>query len=270
VEAPAALLIPTGGVMAGTFSFDKAAILDAVRRGMEEALEEAGDRVAAEAKQRAPVRKVFAERPGFRRRFRPLPGSTRSLVIQRAVGYYGYRGFIARLGAANPPGTSLLTAVRKYSRAEVRRPGSANALVRSRTLRLLGTERGGRFSGVGGTARNRSGGYEPGPALSQALTSRGKYEVRSGRAVHIETSASGASARVQVGGALKASIGSEGVVQTPHGQKVTVSAAIRYAKYVEFPTIRTAAQPFLLPALMSERQRLPREMAAKIKRNLGG
>jgi hypothetical protein len=75
---------------------------------------------------------------------------------------------------------------------------------------------------------------------------------------------------VQIGGALKASIGNEGVVQTANGLKVTVSAAIRYAKYVEFPTIRTAAQPFLLPALHAERGRLPREMAAAIRKQLGG
>ena len=52
--------------------------------------------------------------------------------------------------------------------------------------------------------------------------------------------------------------------------EVEVEAAIDYAKFVEFPTVRTAAQPFLLPALAQSRQRVVTTIAASIRKNLGG
>jgi HK97 gp10 family phage protein len=100
------------------------------------------------------------------------------------------------------------------------------------------------------------------------LTSRGLYEIRSGRAIH--RVAQGGRTRVQVGGALKASIEAEGVVQTGNGQKNTIVAAIRYAKFVEFPTIHNAAQPFLRPALHANRETLPRVLGEKIRSALRG
>lgn len=251
--------------MSGSYWFDKARVKSLVRDGVRDGLDEIGDRVAAEAKRRAPIRKVFREARGFRRKFRSLTASEHNLAVQRANRYYGVSG--PHLVGRTSPGSPL----RRY-RASVQLPrrGSANSLASSRTLRILGYERGGRFTSTSGASRNRMGGYEPGETLGKALTSRGKYEVRSGRAIHMEVSAAGTQTRVQVGGALKASIGNEGVTETPDGMKATVTAAIRYAKFVEFPTIRNAAQPFLLPALHGERERLPRTVAAHIKRSLGG
>jgi hypothetical protein len=101
------------------------------------------------------------------------------------------------------------------------------------------------------------------------LTSRGRYEVSSGRAIHHEVLASGA-VRSHIGGALKASIGNEGVVQTNNGATAKVSARIRYAKYVEFPTTHNASQPFLLPALHDSRSRLRSALVREIKKALGG
>jgi hypothetical protein len=244
---------------------DIPAIMRRVRMGEIEGLEEVGDRVAVDAKRRAPIRKVFREKPGFRRKFRPLDRAQRALAIRRANAYYGPGGFKARLSQLSAK--QRAKARFNYSHAEVSRKGSMNSLAASRQLRLLGIERNGRFTSPSGNVRTRRG-VEPSASLKQKLSSRGLYEVRSGRAIHREPGASGT--RVMAGGALKASIGSEGAVEMPHGATVTVSARIRYAKFVEFPTIHNAAQPFLRPALYAERSKVKATLAAAIRRTLGG
>lgn len=233
-------------------------VLAAVQQAEAEALEEVADFVVRDAKARAPIRKVFKEGRGFRRKFRPLTGAERNLAIRRALAYYG----------PTFKGRAVVAHIQHYARAELRRPGSANALARSRTLRVLGTERGGRFSPRVDAARVRGGGFRS-ASLEPLLTSRGKYEVRSGRAIHREVLASGAT-QVQVGGRLKASIGSEGVVQQGNKSTIQVSARVRYAKYVEFPTTHNAAQPFLLPALHDSRARLRSTLARALRNRLGG
>ena len=49
-----------------------------------------------------------------------------------------------------------------------------------------------------------------------------------------------------------------------------MAARIRYAKFVEFPTIHNAAQPFLLPALHALRPRLASLFAKNLRNNLEG
>lgn len=231
------------------------------------ALEEVAAYVVADAKARAPVRKVFKEKKGYRRRFRPLTPLERNLAIRRAEAYAGYNDFQRRRSVSY---------LRNYARAEIPRRGSANAIGRSRTLRNLGTERSVRLASGGRSrvftprvdARRTRGGFES-AALNPLLTSRGRYEVRSGRAIHREVLASGGT-RVQIGGALKASIESEGVVNVGQDMRVKVTAGIRYAKFVEFPTVHNAAQPFLLPALHDARTKLRQAVAAEVKKALGG
>lgn len=248
--------------MAGTAFLNKGLILHAVRDGLREGLDEAGDVVAAEARRRAPIRKVFRERKGFRRKYRPLTDAERKQAIDRAEKFYSNDEFRRRRAVAH---------LRYYARVQLPRRGSANSLAASRSTRILGRIVGGRFQSTSGAFPNRKGGFEPGTTLRPKLTSRGAYEVRSGRAIHYEaTNTAGTHSRVQVGGALKASIENEGVSQTPTGMKSRVVAAIDYAKFVEFPTIRTAAQPFLLPALHQERGHLTRRLAAAIRKNIGG
>ena len=245
-------------------AFHIANILAVIRAAEAEALNIVAASVVGEARRRAPVRKVFKEAKGFRRKFRQLTSSEKLLAIKRANAFYGSDSFAGRRATAH---------IRNYARAEVPRRGSRNALSASRTLRVLGTQRGRQFtprvdarrvvSRISGTS-----GFDS-PSLSPLLTSRGRYEVRSGRAIHLAKSASGTTT-VHVGGALKASIESEGAIQTGSGQQVRVTAGIRYAKFVEFPTIRTAAQPFLLPALHGNRQKLVKTMAAEVRKVLGG
>lgn len=243
-------------------------IMALVEAAEEEALEEVADAIVADARARAPIRKVFKETAGFRRKFRSLTNQERNLAIKRAQAYSGYSDFQRRRSVSY---------LRNYAKAEVPRRGSQNALVRSRTLRNLGTERAIRMQ-TGGSAkvfhprvdarRVRSGFVSP--SLEPLLTSRGKYEVRKGRAIHREVLASG-NVRVQIGGRLKASINSEGgVIQTGQGAVIKVTAAVRYAKFVEFPTTHNAAQPFLLPALHDNRSRLKKVLRQQLRQKLGG
>jgi hypothetical protein len=234
------------------------AVIARVEAAEEAALEEVAAYVVANARARAPIRKVFREGKGFRRRFRPLTPLERNLAIRRAQAYSGYNDFQRRRSVAY---------LRNYARAEIPRRGSANSLASSRTLRNLGTERGTAFKPRFDAAR--SGGGFSSASLGPLLTARGKYEVRSGRAIHREVLASGAS-RVTIGGALKASIESEGVVSTGQGTTVNVTAGIRYAKFVEFPTTHNAAQPFLLPALHDARSRLRQALASEVRKAFGG
>lgn len=245
-------------------AFNTSAILARIRAAEMKALDDVGDSVASDARRRAPVRKVFKEAKGFRRRFRELTPTEKLLAIKRANAFYGADSFAGRRAVAH---------IRNYARAEVPRRGSANALKASRTLRVLGTIKGRKFTPRMDATRvysRRRGttGYSS-PSLDKLLTSRGRYEVRSGRAIHLAKTAGGTTT-VHVGGALKASIESEGAVQSGNGTVVRVTAGIRYAKFVEFPTIRTAAQPFLLPALHGHRQKLVQTLAAEVRKALGG
>lgn len=209
------------------------------------AVEEVADFVAADAKGRAPIRKVFKEAKGFRRKFRALTGAERNLAVKRAMAYQGYTDFERRRSVSY---------LRNYARAEIRRPGSANSLARSRKLRNLGPV-------FGHQARAA--------ALRPLLTSRGKYEVSSGRALH-QVVSKGGNVSVQVGGRLKASIGNEGAVQVDNGVVAKVAARVRYAKFVEFPTTHNASQPFLLPALQDARGRFRQTLARELRSKLGG
>ncbi len=240
-------------------AIDSEAIIARVVAAEVAALEEVAESVARDAKARAPVRKVFRESGGFRRAFRALTTPERNLAIKRAMNYGGYTDFARRRSVAY---------LQRYARAEVRRPGSANSLSRSRTLRILGTEQGGRFSARVDASRIRGGGFQS-ATLHPLLTSRGRYEVASGRAIHREVLASGA-VQVQIGGRLKASIGSEGVITQGDQTTVKVSARVRYAKFVEFPTTHNASQPFLLPALHDNRAKLRSTLARELRSRLGG
>lgn len=244
--------------------FNIPAILAKVRMAEAEALEIVSNQIAAEARRRAPIRKVFREKRGFRRRFRELTPAEKMLAIKRANAYYGSGSFEGRRAVAH---------IRNYAKVEIPRKSSANSLTRSGRLRVLGIQYGQRFEPRGDARRvvSRSrgtSGFES-PSLNPLLTSRGRSEVRSGRAIHREPLAGGGS-RVQIGGALKASINSEGAIQTGEGMVDRVTAGVSYAKFVEFPTVRTAAQPFLLPALHDNRQRLVKTMASEVRKALGG
>lgn len=242
--------------------FNKSAIMARVREAEAAALEIVAAQVVAEARRRAPVRKAFKEGKGHRRKFRSLTQAEVALATKRAVSYY------TKVQPNQFKMRRAVSHIRNYARAERPVRGSANSLARSRQLRILGYERGSGFESSTGASRIRGGGFEPG-AITSLLTSRGRNEARSGASIHREVLASG-NVRVQIGGRLKASIESESVTQTGQGAEVRVTAGVRYAKFVEFPTIHNAAQPFLLPALHGNRRRLTETMRAEIAKTFGG
>jgi hypothetical protein len=248
--------------VSATFWFDAASVLERVRAGLEEGLNEAAERIAGNARQRAPIRKVFKEKRGFRFKTRALTAQEHAVSTRLRTEYYG------ALGMAAPEISA------KYNRVRLPSRQSANTLAHSREARQLGTVARGRFTGIGGTTRSfshRTGSfhYEPGGSLRPKLTSRGLNDIRSGRGVHTYETGKGFQG-VQAGGALKASIDTDPARETGTGVEAVVAARIRYAKFVEFPTIHNRAQPFLLPALKDEQRTFTKDVASSIRRSLGG
>ena len=240
------------------------AVLAAVEAAEVAALTRVSESIAADARGRAPVRKVFKEKPGFKRKFRDLTEAEKNLAIKRAMAFPYSTDFQKRAAVAH---------IRYYARAEIPRRGSANSLKNSRTLRTLGYLREGKFSprvdAVASRPRSPEQGGYTSDSLNPRLTARGRYEVRSGRAVTYQALDSG-HVRVQIGGRLKRSIRADPPITGDMQTTATVTAGVRYAKFVEFPTTHNAAQPFLLPALHDHRSRLRREVAAEIRSRLGG
>lgn len=233
-------------------------IVSSVSAGAEAALTEIGDQIAADARRRAPIRKVFYQR---KRRFRPLTAEERQIALARARHYYTH---------INPNKEKLQRAiVHIMTRASVELPvrGSPNALPRSRGKRVLGFWTRTGFVGRAG-AKAIGAGYRAGPEIEKKMTEWAKWEVGRGRSVHYIPMARGRT-KVQMGGRLKASIHAEPVRQEGPKDVVTVAASVRYAKFVEFPTIHNAAQPFLRPALLQVKGRAVRIVAEAMRRSLG-
>lgn len=252
--------------MSSTFWFDGQRLLDKVRMGLEDGLEKAGENVAGNARQRAPIRKVFKEKPGFRFKTRLLTSTEKHISIRLAQSYYKGIGAPGREKAERKRRRAIAH-IRYSARVTLPSRKSMNTLEHSRADRQLGAIKSGRFTSDTGAKRYWSRGglrYEPGDEVRQKLTSRGLSEVRSGAAVHVS-----ATGKVQIGGALKASITTDPVRETTRGVEVVVAARIRYARYVEFPTIHNRAQPFLLPALKDEQRTLASDVAASIRSSLG-
>jgi HK97 gp10 family phage protein len=140
----------------------------------------------------------------------------------------------------------------------------------SETIRRLATTRPPRAV----TARNRANAYNTtararlvdtlserrllNPYYERYLTSRGRYELRSGRALSRDTFSQGSlreagepSERLMLGGSLRRSIRTDDRSRGPKIKSSVIAGGGRvdYARYVEFGTRHAAAQPFLRPAL---------------------
>lgn len=103
-------------------------------------------------------------------------------------------------------------------------------------------------SRVHGVMRLRTIGADGQLVMNTALTARGRWELKSGRA-HF----TGSSGRVTLGGRLRGEIH----VDPAEGGPMWVAKVVSptpYAKYVEFGTRRSRAQPYLRPALSQVRE----------------
>jgi hypothetical protein len=229
-----------------------------VRSGSEHGLSSLAHDIAADAKRRAPIRKVFRQKV---RRFRPLTTEEKTIAVQRAIRYYTEV-------VPNPRALHMAVAhIMTTARVELPVRGSPNALVRSRRKRLLGYETPTGFRGKYGATKTLRG-YRPGPGIWAQMTRHAKSEVVRGKSI-LKTPMARGRTKVQMGGRLKASIHAEEVRIEGAKTIARVAASVYYAKFVEFPTIRTAAQPFLRPAMMSAKHRAVAVVADAVRERIG-
>lgn len=257
------------------FFFDRAGFMARLHEAENAALEQMGTDIVQRARAKAPVRKIFKETDGRRRRskaanpgliaaaVRAVQNNKRLTQRQRTEALYllqrhpeEARIAVRRHNSNNRPRSTLLG---QYREVSLKKNGQ-----------VIATEKvfRGRMGSRGTVPLNRiernvrpKRGYEPGPALDEQLSARGRYEVRRGRAL---TNASGElvapgdqPSQVRVGGRLKASITKGAITREGSRATIQVGTDVPYALYVEFPTRHNRAQPFLLPALHESKQLFP-------------
>jgi HK97 gp10 family phage protein len=231
-------------------------IKQAIRAKIREAIEASAREVQREAVRLAPKRRVLK---GMRRaRTRKLSGG--ELRAERSVR--------KRLGLATSG--PIFTTVESnrasrpsnaYLRGAGRRPQSpAND---DDSLRTRGRALRGRLNAYGRRA-------VLGPRIENPEY-RGTYKDQARiKAIKASNSAwfrNAGSGKWQLGGRLKGEI-RYSIEEEKHKIKATIISPTYYAKYVEFGTRRSRAQPFLRPALAKERRNLRRRIEGRL-RNLG-
>lgn len=212
----------------GEFTFNRSAFIEQLKDQLEERMEEFAGEVAREARQRAPIRKDPSDR---RRRSQAMFEALESPLITGSRTYSAHkfgkvtvsaREFERAMLGLGIPVISVAAEARRRGRklaVQVRRHRrSAPAVENAKVLRRRPSQRNFNLGGY----------YKQADRMAE-------YEDRPGR--------------------LKRSIIHN---NTSEGNKVrfTIRAEAPYARYVEFPTSRTAAQPFLLPALKNARGKM--------------
>lgn len=243
-----------------------------VERGIYGALDEAIDNTLAfgerYAKRKAPVRKVTR---------RGRQAVTRALNPAEIANLPEF----AKKGLSPISGRSIRTG--ELPRTTVVRSGasrlSPQARIRGTTYNLGAKGRDVIF-GESGAAQMRS------EKFTQLLDSRGRYELRTQRAVHtqqvtaIDRDVQGSAVgrllggtirhgeRSTLGGRLRAEITTRITSSATRGgiAEGVLESPTEYAKYVEFPTSRTAAQPYMRPAREAMKPVLRREAVKELGR----
>lgn len=269
------------GLSAVTFTFEFHASRVYMKR-LENAIIEACNRAIEHtvgigekhAKKMAPVRKVT--RMGSRARTRALTTAEVAELPESVL-----RGVISGTNRSSVTGKELMTTTRRSSASRldpgVRRGG------RSATLRGASGEPGSArevdvsvdyFTGFG-ERRMKLPGLEPDAGGSRGLLSgRGLAELRgTGRrltsknpdAVYLNRGGT----RFTLGGRLRDEITAIMVSSTAPIIEYRLISPTEYAIYVEFPTSRTAAQPYMRPAREMMKQILIRAIERELKRITG-
>lgn len=215
-------------------TFDPQAIYARIASRVEGIVTETAHLIAEDARERAPVRKVFQGSRG-----RATLQSTEEAAAEVAVR--------ARLGLApGPVRTQRTPAARVHRfgpRRLLQRPAFDPRVSRFRA-------QGGQFTASAGQS-NRL-------VFDTPTTRRGRYEIRTGRANIF------VNGQAFVGGRLRREITAsqaEGGTIT----SATVSSPTPYAKYVEFGTRHNRAQPYLRPAIAAQRE----AFRSRLKRAIG-
>ena len=199
-----------------SMNFDANTLIAKITSRLEGAVEVIATEIAISAARRAPVRKVFK-------------GSAGGTRLQTDIEVAAEATERASMGLA--PGavmTQSSPASRIHDFGDLRRIGLEGRIPK-------GSPGGGRF------ARRLAHPVE--------LTGRGRWELKSGRAI-IKVGG-----QRFLGGKLKQSIKATGVTQSGAGTFIArVNVGVSYGKYVEFGTKHNRAQPFLRPAIASQRE----------------
>lgn len=219
----------------------------AISRALAKELNHIGADIHAAAIARAPVRRVFK---GGRRHNQPY-----EVFIQQVsanVGMFVPRGHAPNFTAISSNSVHSANVRLKRSKVDLWQP----------YLKV-----GGRFQQVKGarevvthSVNGQEHTHMAHMGMYGQLSSQGRYELahphRANSAIYMGT----------LGGRLRRSI--EMKQATADDLEVSVYTEVPYAKYVEFGTRRSVAQPFLRPALMSQRSKLVSRLRAGVKEGL--
>ena len=233
-----------------TARFNHAAAYNIIAIRVDTGIEVTGGRIMGLAKSLAPVRKT--NRSNKRNRSHPAP-----------VGFY------RRFDGKRIETTAALAMIGQ----SFRKPTTAGQVARlinlndTRTVTYNPPEEGGNPDSARRVAL-RTAMARAGLTARIARRDRGgmdastKADVARLHGVRIEFD--GLVASATIGGTLRKSITASEVERSGKQLHLTVRAAAPYAKYVEFPTVRTRAQPFLLPAFKAFGTK--KKLAAEIKK----
>lgn len=241
-------------------------VLNALFEAENAALEQIGTHIVQLARAKAPVRKIFKE-GGQRRRsrkaspeliaaaVRTIQNNKRLTTRQRTEALYLLQRHPeeARVGVRRHNSNNRRRAplIGKYREIAVK--NKKGVVVSAKVFSARGVGKGSvPLNRIARNVRPKTG-FEPSPGLSAQLSSRGRYEVRRGRALTNEEGTlikpGDQPSQVRVGGRLKRSITKGAITRDGTRATIEVGTDVPYALYVEFPTRHNAAQPFLLPAL---------------------
>lgn len=244
------------------------------------ALESLGNIVVKYARARAPVRKAKIGEPRRKMTGKPLGLSLAARQYVRSVERSGrmtkqqfqafrYSVLHGRVQISRKARKRQPLILGKYGKDRALNP--TNEQISTRRGKLVAVNRGHRVPYArqfrparGVQAAVRFGKITPLGEFRAGLSGRAVSDIAAGRGVF--TNIHG---QLQFGGRLKDSI----EVSDLSSKHVVIEAdpaderGHHYARYVEFPTSRTAAQPFLLPALKDARRLVKREFDKALKEN---
>ena len=216
-------------------TFNAQGIYNRIAARVEAAVTETAHLIAEDARERAPVRKVFQ-------------GSRGHASLQSHEEVAAEAAIRSRLGLAPGPVRTQRTPASRVHRFGPRRLLASPAFD-PRVSRFRGES--GRFEANSGQARSRL-------VFDTPTTRRGRYELKTGRANIF------VNGQAFVGGRLRREI-TAGAAEGGPVYVAQVRSPTPYAKYVEFGTRHNRAQPYLRPAIAAQRE----AYRSRLKRAVG-
>jgi HK97 gp10 family phage protein len=262
--------------------------IDEKLEATEKALAQFADQVAADAREHAPIRKAFRGGGHSRRKGQGRVPTALEFAYMKEqaekTSWFNEETQTMEKGYVNP-NVRIITSrrVSKSSSAMDRRNVASSKYRRLGTIQMRkvpGSKSGERTitftprkgvrasMNVKASTQNKEGVVEPptisdikvGKGLTRYMNNRQKYDLLHNRGINIRSTGKGKTWEVVIGGSLRDSI-----TASYDGLECKVTAAIDYAKYVEFGTRYMEAQPFLFPALINAHQYMAIFIASRVK-----